>query len=118
MKKSAKSAPETDSADVETVNEEANGQLRIPGTEVKVIKPIINLVKQNKITKQAHKEATNALEAENAEALRLFEKYKEHFTEQPNGNFLYERAGARLEITRPGEMKPKMKVLDPDEDEE
>ncbi len=107
--------PEKDENDVESVDTEANGQGRIPGTEIKVIKAIINLVARHEETKSIHSSATDKLKVENEEALVLFGKHKEHFTEVSTGKWLYEAGGARLEITEPQGASVTTKLIDEDE---
>lgn len=104
--------PENNEEGVETVDTEANGQGRIPGTEIKVIKAIINLVSRHEDTKAIHSSATDKLKVENEEALVLFGKHKEHFTETSPGKWVYEAAGARLEITEPQGASVKTKLLE------
>lgn len=96
---------------VESVDVEASGQGRLPDMAIKVIKPIVALVAQNDQTKAEHRALTARLESENAQATKLFEKFKDHFTQLPNGNWLYHVPGTRLEMAHPGDLKPKMKVL-------
>lgn len=109
---SAANEPENTENDVESVDVEANGQGRIPGTEIKVIKPIINLVARHEETKAIHSSATDKLKVENEEALVLFGKHKEHFSEISPGKWVYEAAGARLEITEPQGASVKTKLLE------
>lgn len=98
--------------DVETVDTEANGQGRIPGTEIKVIKSIIDLVKQNDATKARHAIETDNLIAENDHAMKLFHKYEEHFTKLEDGSFIYRAAGVELKIPAASAVRPKMKMLE------
>jgi hypothetical protein len=98
---------------VEYSDTDTNGQGRIPGTEVPVVKAIQKFVIRHEETKAAHKELTAQLIAENAEAIELYRKHESVFSEDERGNYVYsDKSGAYLEIAKPGELKVKTKMLD------
>ena len=99
---------------VETVDTEASGQRRIPGTEIKVVKALVEFGKRHEDTKAEHKVLTERLTNENAEGIMLFNKHKKHFSETDNG-WEYEAGGVVVSITKPGELKLKTKLVASDE---
>lgn len=101
-----------DADGIETMDETAGGQRLIPTMEVKVVKKIVEFVRRHEDTKAEHKVLTERLTGENNEALMLYNKYKELFSEDEKGNWIYEANGARLEITKPGELKVKTKLVE------
>lgn len=110
-------AGDDDNSETEIVEvEPISGQGRIPGTGIKVVKKLVNFVRRHEDTKAEHKIFTERLTLENNEALMLFGKYKEYFEENEKGNWVYEAGDAYLEITKPGELKVKTKLLNTDTD--
>lgn len=89
------------------------------GTEAtmapKAIRPLIDLGRRHMATKEAHAQATEMLGKQAAEGFVLFEKYKEHFSEEKNGTgstFRYKSGNVELLIEVPnGTPKFKTKAV-------
>lgn len=93
-------------AEIEDVDEAPGKGRTLPGMEYKAVKPLINFGNRHEATKDEHRILTDRLEQENDEGLKLYEKYKEHFSLSPkkNGNgqvATYEAAGVRVTVNLP-----------------
>lgn len=108
----AKKAAGGKEKDVEEVNEDKNGP-RLPGMPIKVVKALVDFANKHEDTKDQHRKYTDKLIAEDEEAEMLFQKYKEHFTEDGDGGHFYRAAG--IEIIRPKEKHPKIKTKHTDD---
>lgn len=85
--------------DIEVVDD-PGGQIRVPGTERKAVKPLINFWERREETKAAHKRLTAELKEQNdIEGPMLFEKYKEHFTETDDG-FTYVSGKVEIDMVK------------------
>lgn len=111
----AKTAPTAseveENEDVEVVSEESNGQGRIPGTEYKVIGPLVTFGRHREHTKAEHKRLTAELKTQNDdEAPMLFQKYKEYF-EETDDAYIYSAGGIEIKMVK-GTLTCKTATLD------
>lgn len=104
----SEAAPES----VEMMDETATGQKVLPGQEVPAIKQIVEFVARNNQTKAEHKILTDRLKGEKQEGLMLYEKYKDHFEEDEDGNMVYDHNGAYFAWSPGGDPTVKTKVKD------
>lgn len=95
---------------VELTDEDPGGQVRIPGTERAVVKPLVAFMKRHEDTKAEFGAARDKLLAEQSEGLVLYGKYGEYFTESDDA-FNYTGGGYTLEIQK-GKLKVQTKSLD------
>lgn len=110
----AKKQKDEGSEVAELSNEDAGGQLRIPGTERKVIKALVQFAERRENTKAQHKLLTAELKEQNdVEGPMLFEKYKEHF-EETDDSWIYVAGGIEIDMVK-GDLKVKTKTLSDDE---
>ncbi len=97
---------------VEMMDTTVDGQRLIPGAEIPAIKQIVEFVARNSQTKAEHKVLTDKLKGEKQEGLMLYDKYKEHFEEDEDGNMVYDHNGAYFVWSPGGDPSVKTKVKD------
>lgn len=107
-------------SEIETVDEHATKGTTLPGMGYKVIKPLVEFGKKHEATKEEHRILTDRLIEEGDAGLKLYQKYKEHFTEitkDGSTKAVYEGAGFQVIIKLPGEPKVFTKRVAPREDD-
>jgi hypothetical protein len=85
--------------DLEQVDDPGD-QPRIPGTERKAVKPLIDYIKRREAVKADHKQLTAELkEMNDVEGPALFTQYKEHF-EETDDAYIYTAGKYEMDLTK------------------
>lgn len=92
---------------------EPDGQRRLPGQAVKVVKELVQFANRHEESKETHRLATARLVEEGYEGLTLFAKHKEHFEEDGEGGFIYQASGVQIIIPKAA-VKVKTKRIAPE----
>lgn len=115
--KRAKAASANGGGDIEDLNEDAKGNPYLPDTSFKpkAVKPLIEAVKSWKGAIAARQQAQGAEGDAKAMLSSLCQKYKDHFSTDPEtGKQVYSAGGVKITITHKDEDQISAELTAPD----